>query len=415
MRKFQYKIRDDATGVAARGVVAAQDLAAATRIVRREGKTIVSLKPASERPQGATEEAGEQGVVSIARSKRLRKDDLVFFAMQLAVMVDTGVPLTDSLDCIRDGAPPGAMRDILTSVSGLVKGGTSFSDALGSHPRAFSKLFVAMVRASEASGTMGPMLQRVSEYLEHDRDTRKKIKGAMTYPICMLSFCVLVVTALLLFVLPRFERIYQGKGALLPLPTRILMGTSSFMLRFWPLLLVVVGAAVAAIIAWARTEKGGRVFDKIRISLPVLGPMTRKACLARSLRTMATMVSTGVSMLEGLALTAEVAGNRFYRDVWTAIAERIEEGATLSAELSKHELIPRPITQMVMAGEHTGQLGLVMNRAAGFCENDLKVAVKTVTDIIEPVMIIVMGLIIGSIAISLLLPVFSISKIMTQH
>jgi type IV pilus assembly protein PilC len=222
-------------------------LTAATRLLRRDGKTIVSIKPQT--AEDIAEQASSQGV----RAKRLRKDDVVFFTMQLAVMVDTGVPLTDSLDCIRDGAPPGAMRDVLTDVSGHVKGGMTFSDALQRHPKAFGKLFVAMVRASEASGTMGPMLQRISEYLEHDRDTRKKIQGAMTYPICMFSFCILVVTALLLFVLPRFERIYQGKGALLPLPTRMLMGTSAFMLRFWPLLLVGVAGAVVGIIAWART------------------------------------------------------------------------------------------------------------------------------------------------------------------
>ncbi len=406
MQKFVYQARDS-SGQPSAGVLTAETVAEATRQLRREGKTIVSLQ--TEAAEGQRFEPA----ATVGR-RRVRQDDVVFFAVQLSVMVDTGVPLTDSLDCIRDGAPPGAMKKLLTDVSERVKAGVTFSDALDKHPEAFSKLVVAMVRASEASGTMGPMLQRVGEYLERDREIRKKIKGAMTYPICMFSFCILVVIGLLLFVLPRFERIYQGKGALLPLPTRLLLGTSAFVLHYWPLLLLALVGAVVGIRTWARSQDGRRTLDKIRLTAPIIGPMTRKACLARSLRTMATMASTGVSVLEGLALTAEVAGNLFYRDVWTRVASRVEQGATLSQELANHPLIPRPITQMVAAGEHTGQLGPVMNRAAGFCENDLKIAIKTVTDIIEPAMIIVMGLIVGSIAISLLLPIFSVSKLMNR-
>ena len=405
MKKFVYQARDR-IGQSSTGVLTANDMVDATRLLRRDGKTILSIKP--EAPEAAAPESAPLG------TRRVRKDEVVFFATQLAVMVDTGVTLTDSLDCIRDGTAPGPMRSLLDDISEQVKSGVAFSDALSKHPKAFGKLFVAMVRASEASGTMGPMLQRISEYLEQDRDTRKKIKGAMTYPVCMFGFCILVVVALLLFVLPRFEKIYQGKGALLPLPTRMLLGTSGFVIHYWPLILMgLIGAAIG-IYMWGRTEGGRRTIDKVRLSLPVLGAMTRKACLARSLRTMATMVSTGVSMLEGLSLTAEVAGNSYYRDVWTALAAKVEEGATLSEELREQKLIPRPITQMVAAGEQTGQLGVVMNRAAGFCENDLKVSIKTVTDIIEPAMIIVMGFIVGGIAISLLLPIFSVSKLMAR-
>lgn len=406
MGTFVYQARDS-VGQSSTGVLIAESIAEASRLLRRDGKTIVSLKAES------AEAFAAEPLATVGR-KRVRKDDIVFFATQLAVMVDTGVPLIDSLDCIRDGMPPGSMKNLLTDVSQQVKGGASFSDALARHPKAFGKLFAAMVRASEASGTMGTMLEQISEYLERDRDTRKKITGAMIYPICMFSFCILVVTGLLLFVLPRFEKIYQGKGALLPLPTRMLLGTSAFLLHYWPLVLLGLLGAIGALYTWVGTDQGRRVIDKIRLTVPILGPMTRKACLARSLRTMATMVSTGVSMLEGLTLTAEVAGNTFYRDVWTRVASRVEEGATLSAELAKHPLIPRPITQMVAAGEQAGQLGPVMNRAAGFCENDLKIAIKTVTDIIEPAMIIVMGFIVGGIAISLLLPIFSISKLMAH-
>ncbi len=406
MQRFAYQARDS-SGQATSGVLTANDLADATRLLRRDGKAIVSLKPEKEAP------ARGQGF-SMGGRHTVKRDEVIFFCTQLAVMVDTGVPLADSLDCIIEGTQPGGMRDLLLEVCEDVKGGLAFSDALEKHPKAFNTLFVAMVRASEASGTLGAMLQRISEYLEQDRDIRKKIKGAMTYPICMFAFCIVVVIGLLLFVLPRFEKIYQGKGALLPLPTRVLLGMSGFVVGYWPLLLVGVAAAGAGVFLFARSEEGRRVFDRMKLSIPVLGSMTRKASLARSLKTMSTMISTGVSMLDGLQLTSEVSGNYYYGQVWRTVASRVEEGATLSEELANQPLIPKPITQMISAGERTGQLGPVMNRAAGFCENDLKVAIKTVTDMIEPIMIVGMGIIVGSIAISLLLPIFSVSKLMAH-
>jgi type IV pilus assembly protein PilC len=404
--RFTYQARDSA-GQSMAGVLTANDINEASKLLRRDGKIIVSLSPEADRVAKEAEVVG-------GGSGRIKRDDVIFFSTQLAVMVDTGVPLIDSLDCIVDGTKPGAMREVLKDVSEQVKGGMEFSAALGKHPKVFSKLFTSMLKASEASGTMGTMLQRISEYLEQDRDLRKKIKGAMTYPIFMLSFCMLVVTGLLLFVLPRFEKIYAGKGALLPLPTRILLGLSNGIINYWPFVLVVLVAAGFGVYMLIRTPGGRIKLDDIRLKLPVLGPMTQKACLARSLRTFATMVSTGVSMLESLSLTAEVAGNYFYSEMWNDVAAAVQEGSSLTDELQKTKLIPRPIVQMISAGEHTGQLSMVMNRAAAFCENDLKVAIKTVTDLIEPMMIVVMGFIVGGVAISLLLPIFTVSKIMAH-
>jgi type IV pilus assembly protein PilC len=406
MQRFTYQIRDG-SGASQTGALTAGDLAEASRMLRRDGKTIVSLAvdaEASVQPQG----------FSFGGKRKVKRDDVIFFATQLAVMVDTGVPIAEALDCIAQGADNIALKETVTDLSNQVKSGVEFSKALESYPKVFNRLFVALMRASEASGTMGTMLQRLSEYLEQDRDTRKKVKGAMTYPVCMLSFCILVVIGLLVFVLPRFEKIYAGKGAVLPLPTRILLGLSGGIVHYWPIILAVVGATVAGIYFFARSPAGKIFFDDLRLRLPVIGPMTRKACLVRSLRTMATMVTTGVSILDGLQLTAEVAGNYFYSKMWTDIGKGAEEGMGLSQQLTGYNLVPAPITQIIAAGERTGQLGPVMNRAAGFCENDLRIAIKTSTDMIEPIMIVVMGAIVGGIAMSLLLPIFSISRVMAH-
>ncbi|MFA6133698.1 MAG: type II secretion system F family protein [Phycisphaerae bacterium] len=404
--RFKFQARDNA-GQSVAGVLTANDLADASRLLRRDGKTIVALAP-----------EGRQQIKAKARcaggKMKVKKDDVIFFCSQLAVMVDTGVPLSDSLDSIVQGSSPGGMRDVICDISEQVKGGSDFSGALEKHPRVFNKLFVAMVRASEASGMLGTMLQRVSEYLEQDRDVRKRVKGAMIYPACMLGFCVLVVTALLVFVLPRFEKIYAGKGAVLPLPTRILLGASNGLVNYWPVVVVGLAGIGCGIYYLQKTPRGQLALDDIRLKLPVIGPMIRKACMARSLRTLATMINTGVSMLDALNLTAEVAGNHYFSLMWRQTAGKVEEGASLTDELQNAPLMPQPITQMIAAGERTGQLGTVMNRAAGFCESELKVSIKTVTDMMEPIMIIVMGLIVGGVAISLLLPIFSMSKIMAH-
>jgi type IV pilus assembly protein PilC len=255
------------------------------------------------------------------------------------------------------------------------------------------------------------MLQRASEYLGQERETLKRVQGAMIYPMCLMSFCVLVVVGLLIFVLPRFEKIYAGKGAALPAPTRLLLGISHGMVDYWYIVLGVTAAAGTGLYFFFRSPNGKLFLDTVRIKLPLIGGMYRKAYLARSLRTMATMISTGVSLLDGLEITAQVAGNRHFADIWDSVARQAREGFSVSEELAQHSLVPGTVTHMIAAGERTGQLAKVMDRVAEFCEQDVAVAVKSVTSLIEPIMIITMGILIGGIAMALLLPVFSMSKL----
>ena len=402
--KFSYQARDSA-GKMCSGALVADGLNEASQQLRKEGKTIVDLH----------EDRGAFQQNSAARGKKkVGRDDVIYFATQLSVMVDTGVPISDALDSISQQTDNAGLQKVVQAVCEDVKGGVEFSAALERHPKIFGKLFVALMRASEASGTMGTMLARLSEYLEQERDIRKKIKGAMTYPFFMLSFCVIVVVLLLVFILPRFEKIYASKAATLPGPTRILLGISNGLVNYWPMVLVAVAGLAVGGFFYCRTPAGMMLLDLIRIKMPILGPMYRRACLARSLRTMATMVSTGVGMLEGLDITAQVAGNVYYSKVWKQVADGVKEGSMLSDQLANCPLMPRTVTQMISAGERTGKLGPVMNRVAAFCENDLAVSVKTVTNLIEPAMIMIMGLLVGSVALALLMPIFSISKVVAR-
>jgi len=399
--QFIYEIREP-TGQCVSGVLTANDTSDAMQQLRRAGRVILSLK----------EQVRADAPPAVLR--RIRQDDILYFANQLAVMVDTGVPLTEALDAIAAQTDHSGMKAMLDAIADRVKGGEEFSRALEHYPKQFSRLFVAMMRASEASGTMGVMLRRVCDYMAQERDTVKRVKGAMVYPVCMLTFCAAVVIALLVFVLPRFKSVYAAKGAVLPAPTQILLSVSEGLCNNW--LLLLGGAAVLGVggLLALRTPAGRTFMDGVRIRLPLIGPMYRKACLSRSLRTMATMVSTGVSVLEGLRITGTVAGNVHYEKIWRELAERIKEGSSMADELYKCPLVPRTVSQMIAAGERTGKLGDVMNRLADFCDADLKVAIKTLTTMIEPAMIIIMGLLIGGIAMALLLPVFSISKVMAH-
>jgi len=408
--RYSYIVRDYA-GKNAAGVVTADNADDASAMLRRDGMTIISLT--EERSSGGAPPAPGARPAAGGR-KRIKRDEVIFFTTQLAVMVDTGVPLDEALDLIAGQIENIAFAKIIHDICEEVKSGTEFSSALEQHPRIFDSLFVSLMKASEISGTMGQMLQRASEYMEQQRETRKRIKGAMTYPVCMLSFCALVVIGLLVFILPRFEKIYKGKGAILPLPTRMLMGMSQGILDYWPFIFGGLAVVAGALIYYLRTPGGKIAADKFRLNLPLIGSMFRKACLARSLRTMATMVGTGVGILDGLEITAAVAGNSQYSRIWLAVADGVREGQPLSQGLMECNLIPRTITQMVDAGERTGKLAMVMNRVAKFCEDDLAVAVKTITSMIEPIMIITMGLIVGGIAMAMLLPIFKLSRVVAH-
>jgi len=403
MAQFAYKVRDVSGGFST-GVLDAYSSAEATQLLQSDGKMVVSLQEDFRQIQ--SEEMPMRG-----GARKVKKDDIIFFTTQLAVMVDTGVPLSEALDMLGENTEHTGMQRLLDEVSFDVKSGMEFSKALEKHPKVFDTLFVSLMRASEASGTMGQMLQRVSRYMEQQRETRKRIKGAMIYPACMLSFCVVIIICLLVFILPKFEKIYAGKKAVLPAPTRVLLGISHGLTDYWPYIIGGLALGITGLVMFLRTPNGRASLDTFRIRMPILGSMYRKACLAKSLRCLSTMVTTGVAMLEGLEITANVSGNRHFHAVWSHVALGVKEGSNIADELMDSALIPPNICQMIRAGEKSGKLGMVIDRVAKFCEEDLKVAVKAVTDMIEPAMIIIMGIIVGGIAMAPLLPVFKMSKI----
>jgi type IV pilus assembly protein PilC len=404
MPKYSYQARDS-RGEIVNGQVTASSTDEAAKMLRGEGKFIVRLAEG-----GAVVAKDDPGASQTG--KRIRHEDVIFFTHQMAIMLQTGVSLSEALDAVSQQATNRNFQIVLEDVNATVQAGSNFSQALAKHPRVFPHVMTSLLRASEASGTMGQMLDRISLYLTKEHQTIRKIKGALTYPAFMLLVALSVTTFLVFFVMPRFAKIYEGRGATLPLPTQLLLSVSEIGITYWYVWLLLIGAAVGSITWMRRTELGRRFIDHMKIRTPIIGPMFTQLYVCRAMQTMGTMVSAGVPMLDMIAITRDVTNNVHYQRLWDQVDERLRHGSQLSDPLFESPLIPRSIARMVASGEKAGRLGQVMNQIAVFTESDLDESVKKATQFIEPLMVSVMGVVIGGVAISLLLPIFTVGRVM---
>ncbi|MEM1027087.1 MAG: type II secretion system F family protein [Planctomycetota bacterium] len=406
MATYRYKARD-ARGELTTGLMRAASVVEAGAMLRNENKFVVNMEEVDE----AKAEAQQQ---KRRKAGRIKRDDVIAFAHQLAAMIDTGVPLSEALECIAEQCENAAFAEVLEEVYGHVQSGGELSMALKQYPKVFPPVMTSLVSASEASGTMGMMLERVSGYLTKERQTAKKIKNALTYPAIMLIMITGVTIGLLVFVLPKFTTIFAQRGAALPLPTQVLIVISDALTGYWWAWLLGIVAAVAGYFTAARTEGGRRTIDRFKLHCPVLGDLFRKLYLTRSMRTMGTMIDAGVPILDMITIVRDVTNNRWYEDLWDDLNDRMQRGSQLSDGLFESPLIPRSISQMVFAGEKSGRLGPTMNKIAEFTEAEFDDQVKTTTSLIEPAMTASMGIIIGFIAIALLLPIFTVGNVVAS-
>jgi type IV pilus assembly protein PilC len=349
----------------------------------------------------------------------VKAGDLILFTTQLAVMLDSGVVLSDALDAIAEQAGDLRFQAILVDISRRVKSGDTFSKALSYYPHTFNTMFISMVRASEASGKMVEMLTVLTGYLTFESDTRKQIKSALTYPFIMVLMAIAATGTLMFFVLPRFMRIYAARGASLPKLTQVLVGFSKLLGNFEMMTLLVTTAIVVGglLYYWARTTSGRRILDAVKIHTPVLGTMFVDMVVTRSMRIMATMVNTGVRLLDAVRVIQGAVDNYYFQRLWRQVDERIQDGYQLSESILLAEgadLISPSVIQMLRAGEKSGQLGAVCDKVSTFYEKKLETSIRNTMTLIEPLMITILGGIIGTIAIALLLPVFRVSSVIAH-
>lgn len=358
--------------------------------------------------------AARGGGLSFGGPTRLRRGELIHVATQLSVMLDTGVTVIDALTCIAEQADKPHVRAIVADVAAAVERGDDFSTAVGRQPRSFPRIFSALIKASEKGGMLPRMIERANGYLRDEQEILRKVKGALTYPGIMFAFALLTSTFMLAFVLPRFTALYAGKEHLLPVPTKVLLALSGALTQHWPWVLTGAGGGAFLLWSWLKSDGGREAWHRAQLRLPLVGTMYRKLHLSRGLRMIGTLAGAGVSLVDCLDTATELAGNRLYARMWSTVGAKIRQGQPFSEALKADPLVPPAIAQMLHSGEKGGKLAKVTEKVAEHSEAELKEAITEITRYIEPAMIVLMGALIGGMTMAMLLPVFTVSRVMTQ-
>ena len=332
--------------------------------------------------------------------------DIVIFTRQFATMINSGLPLVQSLDILGEQTENQALAKVLGEVLYDVESGHTLADAMGRHPKVFTELFVNMVAAGEAGGILDTILLRLATFLEKNDALIRKIKGAMIYPAVIFSVAGMAIVILLIFVIPTFQTMFESAGIPLPLPTRVVIGMSKFLQAYWWALIIGIIASVIAIKQTYATPGGQLFIDRLMLALPILGDLKRKAAVARFTRTLGTLVSSGVSILEGLEITAKTAGNRVIHDAVMSSRTSIAGGETIAGPLKESGVFPPMVVQMINVGEQTGGLDTMLTKIADFYDDEVDAAVEALLAAMEPIMIVVLGVVVGGMIVAMYLPIF---------
>jgi type IV pilus assembly protein PilC len=398
MPTFTYSARESVTGREIRNMVDAASEQAAIAALLNRNLLVLSIQ----------ERIGKKGKT---KGGKVKLADLVVFTRQLATMVDAGIAIVQSLQALADQSPNKVMRDVIRDVCTRVESGESFSEALQKHPKAFNRLYVAMVSAGEKGGLLAEILARLATYLETTDRLRKKIKTAMMYPTAVTTVAICITIFLLVKVIPVFKDVYTSFDAKLPAPTQALIDISE-VLTHW-LLVIIIGLA-AAVYGWLRyikTKKGREFWDAKRIKLPVFGPIAHKICLARFTRTFASLVHSGVPILEVLQIVSQTVGNTVLEKAVKTAASDIERGEGISQALAKHPVFPSMVTRMMTAGEQTGNIDTMLERVSDFLDEEIENSLSGLMSLIEPLLIVFLGVVIGGMVICMYLPIFNLANI----
>jgi type IV pilus assembly protein PilC len=406
---YAYKARTAAGEVVAGTLVAtsADDVSAR---LRAEGQFVFEIDAS---PMRVLADLDEQQIRRNEAAKRVRRDDVIAFCQQLSVMLETGVPLAEALDAFRRQTARPEFRQVLDVLADDIDSGEPLSAAMEKWPRVYPGMMISLMKASEASGTMSTMLGRVGEYLAKDRRTVKQIKGALGYPLFMMASGVAITIFLMSFVLPRFARIYEQRQASLPGPTKFLLSISDFLTTQYHWYGPITLFLLITIMIWVKRPLGRRMLDWTRLRIPGIRTMYTHLYVTRVTRTMATLLSAGVNVLDVIDICRGVTGNVYYNDLWDSMERGVREGRQISDAVFKTSLVPPNVASMIAAGERSGQLPEVMAKISEFSQEELDGAVSRVTTYIEPIMIVFMGVVIGGVATALLLPIFNMGRVMS--
>ncbi len=397
---FAYKVKDK-EGKVHTGEMQGASQAAVAKALRDRGFRPVSID--EQKKSSLRKEISIPGLTD-----RVKVKDVSVFSRQFATMINSGLSLLRALSILAEQTANKTLARIILDVKTDVEKGTSLSAAMEKHPKAFSRLYVAMVKAGEVGGVLDDTLNRLSDTLEAQVALRSKIKSAMMYPIAVFGLVILIVTAMLIFVVPMFQNLYADLGGELPLPTKVLLGISKAVTSYWWLLAALSVGGWFGFRAWKKTEQGQEIFDKIKLRLPIFGGLVHKTAIARFSHTLAALVKTGVPILQSMDIVAETSGNAVVAAAVKDVQASVKEGESLAMPLTAHEVFPPMVVQMMAVGEETGALDTMLEKVGDFYDSEVEAMVEGLTSLIEPLLIVVLGATVGGMLVSLYMPMFNI-------
>jgi type IV pilus assembly protein PilC len=383
------------------GTLVAENRQTLMRSLQSQGLTIDSV---NERGATATRIAGG--------GRRVKSAEILVFTRQLSTIVNAGLPLLQGLDILAEQTEDPRFSKVLAEIGRDVEGGESFSEALKRHPRVFTDLYVSMVRAGEASGNLDSVLLQLADYMESMEELKRRIRSAMTYPVVAFAMILLIAAGLIIWVVPQFAEIFASFDRELPAPTRVLIAISD-VLRSWKIFLVVAAfiGLVIGLRIYRQTENGRYATDRLMLRLPVFGKLLRKVAISRFARTLSTLTRSGVAILGALEIVERTAGNEVFARVVRKAGESVRAGETLAEPLARSQEFPAMVTRMIGVGEKTGALEQMLSKISDFYDSEVKAAVDSLTSLIEPILILMMGIVVGGIVIALFMPILQLSSL----
>lgn len=397
MKKFNYEARDQATNKVVKSTIQADSESAAARLLIKQGFVPLNVK----------EQSGDGSFLSSITGRITTKDKVVF-TRQLATLIGAGLPLSQSLHTVMEQTQNKQLQSVIQEVAASVEGGRSLSDSFAKHPKVFDEIFISLLAAGELSGTLDKSLQRVAAQQEKDAAVSSKIRGALTYPVIVLFVIFGVLIFMLIAVVPQVEKLYEDLGKPLPLLTQIMVDAANFMMNFWWIVIIVVGAGVYFLMQYMQTENGIKFKDTFKIKVPLFGKMFTKLYMARFARTGQTLLSTGVSMLDTLNITSRAVNNTLIQQAILRAADKVQGGKALSTALEPEEVIEQLVPQMVKIGEQSGRIDEMMGKVAQVYEDELDEQIRTISTAIEPLLMVVLAVVAGGMVGAILFPIYSL-------
>lgn len=397
MAKFNWEAKSR-TGSAQKGVMEAANSAQVEAQLKKYGFTGITVR-----------EEGKKFSLSFGGAGKVETKDLVVFTRQFATMIDSGLPLVQCLDILSSQQESKTFKDILLKVKESVESGSTFADALGKHPKAFDQLYVNLVAAGEIGGILDTILSRLAAYIEKAMKLKKQVKGAMVYPATVIGIAVVVVGVILVFVIPTFAKMFADFGGELPAPTKFVIALSNFLTRYIIVMIAAFFALSAAFKKYYSTPKGRKVVDALALKTPIFGPLIRKVAVAKFTRTLGTMISSGVPIMDGLEIVAKTAGNVIVEEAVYKVRQAISEGKTIAEPLAESGVFPPMVVQMIAVGEATGAMDAMLNKIADFYDDEVDDAVGALTSMMEPLLMLFLGTTVGGLVVAMYLPIFKLA------